>query len=122
MMVAKRASELMGKDVYDASASLIGTVVDIEVNSDKAFYLIVSTQGSNPVKTSRELVIDAREISIARDAILLKTTREAQQKRCPECGNANPIVARYCRECGTELSRTDYELIRGTLEKNSSIK
>jgi sporulation protein YlmC with PRC-barrel domain len=111
----KRASQLIGKAVYDASASLIGTVADIELNSDKTFSLILSTQGSNPAKTSRQLTIEANEIAIARDAILLKTTREGQQKRCPECGNANPIVARYCRECGTELSRTDYELIRGPL-------
>ena len=121
-MVTKRASELIGKDVYDASASLIGTVVDVQFDSDKAFALIVSTQGMNPTKTSRELVIEANEIATVRDAILLQTTREGQQKRCPECGNANPIVARYCRQCGTELSRTDYALIRGTLDKNSSTK
>ena len=119
-MVTKRASELIGKDVYDASASLIGTVVDVELNSDKAFSLIISTQGMNPAKNSRELVIEVNEIAIVKDAIVLKTTREGQQKRCPECGNANPIVARYCRECGTELSRTDYALIRGALGKNSS--
>jgi sporulation protein YlmC with PRC-barrel domain len=113
---------LIGKAVYDASASLIGTVVDIELNPDKTFSLILSSQGNNPVKTSRELTIEADEIAIARDAILLKTTREAQQKRCLECGNANPIVARYCRECGTELSRTDYELIRGALGKDLSAK
>jgi len=118
-MMAKRVSELIGKDVYDASASLIGTVVDIALGSDKGFSLVVSTQGMNPPKSSRELTIEANEIAVVKDAILLKTTREEQQKRCPECGKVNPIVARYCRECGTELSRTDYALIRGPLNKDS---
>ena len=119
-MPTKRTSELIGKDVYDASASLIGTVLDVELNSEKTFSLIVSTQGMNPPKNSRELVIEADDIAIVKDVILLKTTREGQQKRCSECGNANPNVATYCRECGAELSRTDYPLIRGALDKDLS--
>ena len=121
-MVNKRASELIGKDVYDASASLIGTVLDVELNTDKAFSIIVSTQGMNPAKNSRELTIEANEIAIVKDAIVLKTTREGQLKRCPECANTNPIVARYCRECGSELSRTDYPLTPGALDKDLSTK
>lgn len=119
-MTSRRASKIIGKDVYDASASLIGTVVDVQLNSDKGFALIISTQDGNPGKDSRELTIEANEITTIKDVILLKTTREAQQKRCPECGHANPTVARYCRECGTELSRTDYPLIRPTASKEQS--
>jgi sporulation protein YlmC with PRC-barrel domain len=122
-MVTKRASELIGKDVYDASASHIGTVVDVELNPDiPSFSLIVSTQGRNPAKSSRTLTIEAKEIAVMKDAIILKTSREEQQKRCPECGHMNPIVARYCRECGSELSRADYPLISGALGEDTSTK
>ena len=121
-MVAKKASEVVGIDVYDASASYIGTVVDVELNLDKGFSVIVSTQGRHPAKTSRDLTIEASEIAVVKDVVLLKTSREEQQKPCPECGNMNPIVARYCRECGAELSRTDYALIRGTLDREQATK
>jgi len=121
-LLSKRTSELIGKDVYDASASLIGSVVDVQLKRDKGFTLIISTQDSNPGRDSRELTIEANEITLVKDVILLKTTREAQQKRCPECGNANPIVARYCRECGAELSKTDYPLIRLTASKRPSTR
>jgi len=111
----KRASELIGKNVYDSAASFIGNVVDVKLSLEKGFALIVSPQGGNP---GRELIIEADEIAVVKDTILLKTTREQQTKPCPECGHVNPAVARYCRECGTELSRSDYALIRGALNKD----
>jgi len=111
----KRASELIGKNVYDSAASFIGNVVDVRLSLEKGFALIVSPQGGNP---GRELTIEADEIAVVKDTILLKTTHEQQQKHCPECGHLNPAVARYCRQCGTELSRSDYALIRGALNKD----
>ena len=119
-MFDKRASELIGKSVYDATASFIGNVVDVRFNSEKGFALIVSPQGRNPNKEEGELTIEADEIAVVKDTILLKTTHEQQEKRCPDCGHANPAVAKYCRQCGTELSRTDYAMIRGASGKDPS--
>lgn len=119
-LLNKRTSELIGKKVCDASGSLIGTVTDVELNLDKAFSLILSTQDMNPSRSARELAIEANEIALVKDVVLLKTTREAPPKRCPECGYANPTVARYCRECGTELDEIDYPLIRRTAGKEAA--
>jgi len=120
----KRASELIGKNVYDASASLIGSVADVGLKFDlaKGFSLIVSPQATNPGTDSRELTFEADEIAQVKDVVLLRTSHEQPQKRCPDCGNSNPAVAIYCRQCGTELSRTDYALIRGAPGKDSPTK
>ena len=116
-----RTSELIGKNVYDASGSLIGSVVDVELSlDDKAFSLIVSTQNRNPGWGSGELAIEANEIGTVKDVVLLKGTHKTEEKRCPECGHGNPTVARFCRECGTELNGTDYPLIRRTSGKEPS--
>jgi sporulation protein YlmC with PRC-barrel domain len=111
-LLSKRASELVGKDVYDTTGSLIGGVVDVELHTDKAFCLIVSTQKASSRAESTEQVIEANEIATVKDVILLKTTRKPQLRRCPECGHSNPTVAMYCRECGTKLTGTDYPVIR----------
>ena len=103
--------------MYDASGLRVGTVVDIELNFVKGFSLIVSTQRRNLSRDSRELTIEANEITIVKDSILLQTTREGQRKRCPKCGYGNPMVARYCRECGTTLAapRNDVAAGKGSL-------
>ena len=104
-MVKKRTSEIIGKNVVDAYGSVLGSVVDVELDLDldnKPFSLIVSSHDSNPGRDSKELLIEAKEIARVRDIVLLKTGHE--EKRCPKCGYMNRVAASYCRECGTTLS------------------
>ena len=106
-----KASDLMGKKVFDASGSLLGSVTDVQLRSDKAFSLIVSSQGRVPGTPPRELTINANEIAMVKDVILLKTGREAEGSRCPQCGYRNATAAKYCRECGSELKQTEAETV-----------
>ena len=104
-MVKKRTSEIIGKNVVDAYGSVLGSVVDVELDLDldnKPFSLIVSSHDSNPGAVSKELLIEAKEVARVSDIVLLKTGHE--EKRCPKCGYTNRVAAGYCRECGTALS------------------
>ena len=97
----------------DASGSLIGSVVDVQLNFDRPFCLIVSIKDRNPSSESQELVVEANEIATVRDVVRLNTTRETHRKRCPACGFVNPIVARFCRECGTTLVTVRNDIAAG---------
>ena len=90
----RRISELIGKDVYDSSGTLIGSVADVELKFDRPFCMIVSVKDINLSRHPSELTVEADEIATVHDVVRLK------KKRCPACLCANPIFARYCRECG----------------------
>ena len=99
----KRTSEIIGKTVCDADRSVLGSVVDVELDLENTpFSLIVSSHHSNSGRDSKELLIEANEIARVNDIVLLKTGHE--EKQCPKCGHTNRVVASYCRECGTALS------------------
>ena len=102
-LVKKRSSEMIGKNVVDAYGSVLGTVLDVELDLDKTpFSLIVSNRDSTSGRGSKELLIEANEIGRVKDIVLLKTGHE--EKVCPKCGYANRVAASYCRECGTAVS------------------
>jgi sporulation protein YlmC with PRC-barrel domain len=102
-LVKKRTSGIIGKNVVDAYGSVLGSVVDVELDLDKTpFSLIISSHDSNSGRDSKELLVEASEIARVKDIVLLKTGHE--EKRCPKCGYANRVAASFCRECGTALS------------------
>ena len=89
--------------MVDAFGSVIGGVVDVELELDNTtFSLIVSRPDNNSGRDSKELLIEANEIARVRDVVLLKTGHE--EKQCPKCGHTNRVAATYCRQCGTALS------------------
>ena len=89
--------------MVDAFGSVIGSVVDVELDLDNTtFSLSVSSHESNSGRGSEELLIAGKEIAKVKDVVLLKTGHE--EKQCPKCGFANRVAASYCRECGTALS------------------
>lgn len=102
-MVKKRTSEIIGKNVCDAYGSVLGSVVDVELDLESTpFSLIISSHHSSSSRDSKELLIEAKEIARVKDIVLLKTGHE--EKPCPKCGYVNRVAASYCRECGTALS------------------
>jgi sporulation protein YlmC with PRC-barrel domain len=101
-LVKKRSSELIGKSVSDADGTVLGKVIDAELDLDGyGFCLVVANNQSG--ERSKELIVAPSEIAKVKDIILLKTTYEKKRKACEKCGFENPIIASFCRECGTTL-------------------
>ena len=129
--------ELVGKEVYDAKAKKVGTVVDIGYSKEGTTALIIgiATAGmldkplsdkelvlSHPGKGRFETLMFERVSEIG-DIILLKAESEAEQapdstlskmtetahtKPCPECDRENEKLAKFCVECGYDFREEKY--------------
>ena len=124
--------ELVGKEVYDAKAKKVGTVVDIGYSKEGTTALImgIATAGmldkpdkehvlSHPGKGRFETLMFERvseigdiillkaesetEAQQAPDSTLSKMTETTHTKPCPECNRENEKLAKFCVECGYDF-------------------
>ncbi|KON28133.1 hypothetical protein AC480_04190 [miscellaneous Crenarchaeota group archaeon SMTZ1-55] len=113
--------KIIGKQVIDAKAMIIGTVRDLAFDLvAKDFSLLVTTQDKDEIKVESDNVV------VIGDVILLKTTTappEAPETPeapptpspppkpskptapglCPECGYQNEASNKFCIKCGSKL-------------------
>jgi sporulation protein YlmC with PRC-barrel domain len=71
-----KAKELLGKEVIDVDAKVVGKVVDIDLDIGKAIILDIS------VKTglTKKISISPRDIDKIGDKVLLKIAKEKMKK------------------------------------------
>jgi sporulation protein YlmC with PRC-barrel domain len=71
-----KAKELLGKEVVDADAKVVGKVVDIDLDMSKATILDIS------VKTglTKKISISPRDIDKIGDKVLLKVAKDKMKK------------------------------------------
>jgi sporulation protein YlmC with PRC-barrel domain len=71
-----KAKELLGKEVVDADAKVVGKVVDIDLDIGKATILDIS------VKTglTKKISISPRDIDKIGDKVLLKVAKDKMKK------------------------------------------
>jgi sporulation protein YlmC with PRC-barrel domain len=71
-----KAKELLGKEVVDADAKVVGKVVDIDLDMSKATILDIS------VKTglTKKISISPRDIDKIGDKVLLKVVKDKMKK------------------------------------------
>ena len=71
-----KAKELLGKEVVDADAKVVGKVVDIDLDIGKAVILDIS------VKTglTKKISISPRDIDKIGDKVLLKVAKDKMKK------------------------------------------
>jgi sporulation protein YlmC with PRC-barrel domain len=71
-----KAKELLGKEVVDADAKVVGKVVDIDLDISKATVLDIS------VKTglTKKISISPRDIDKIGDKVLLKVVKDKMKK------------------------------------------
>lgn len=113
--------KIIGKQVIDAKAMIIGTVNDLAFDLvAKDFSLLITTKDKNEIKVESDNVI------VIGDVILLKTVAETSDTPktpeapptkspppkpskpttpglCPECGYQNEAGNKFCIKCGSKL-------------------
>ena len=128
-----RREELIGKDVYDAKAKKVGTVVDIGYSKEGRTALIMRIARSMVDKPpfDKELVLPhmnkerfeslmfgrvseigdiillkaefKTETEKTPDSILKKSPETIHTKPCPKCSRENEKLAKFCVECGYDF-------------------
>jgi sporulation protein YlmC with PRC-barrel domain len=106
-----KRSDLIGKQIIDTKACVVGIVEDLAFDEKGGTALVVKKDGEERIIPMEDikavgdviLKIAEEEIAVAQ-APIRATTPPAQPtealKYCMMCGAANPIDARSCSRCG----------------------
>ncbi|MEM2759258.1 MAG: PRC-barrel domain-containing protein [Nitrososphaerales archaeon] len=92
---------LIGMNVYDENATLIGTVKDIGLRDNKSRIVMVI---STTEQTEKEIPWDV--IMKIGDIVLVKAKGEPtvdHRGRCSKCGFENEKESKFCEQCGNKL-------------------
>lgn len=89
--------KLIGVNVYDSNATLLGTIKDIGLKNDKSRIVMVI---STTEQTEKEIPWDA--IGNIGDIVLVKAEQEVES-RCKKCGFENSKDSKFCERCGAKL-------------------
>ena len=96
--------KLIGINVYDNNAVLVGTVKDIGLSDNRSKIVIVI---STTERTEKEVPWDA--IVKIGDIVLIKakeqeTSSVSSKGRCKKCGFDNKEDSKFCEQCGNKLT------------------
>ena len=95
--------KLIGINVYDNNAVLVGTVKDIGLSDNRSKIVIVI---STTERTEKEVPWDA--IVKIGDIVLIKakeqeTSSTSSKGKCKKCGFDNKEDSKFCEQCGNKL-------------------
>jgi sporulation protein YlmC with PRC-barrel domain len=96
---------IVGKQVIDQKASIIGKVKDVafSIGGEKIEVTLIVDTGEE------QLTVEWSSIKAVGDVVLLNKELEVKPKpkleyiACPKCGHQNKKDARYCASCGSPL-------------------
>ncbi|MFQ5941256.1 MAG: PRC-barrel domain-containing protein [Nitrososphaerales archaeon] len=95
--------KLIGVNVYDENAILVGTIKDIGLSDNKSKIVVVI---STTEQTEREIPWDT--IMKIGDVVLIKPKEQGRSdisfRNCKRCGFDNKVDSKFCEECGNKLS------------------
>ena len=94
--------KLLGMDVYDNKAVLVGTIKDIGLIDKKSKSVVLISTTEN---TEKEISWDV--ITSIGDVVLINTKEQmlnaSSNDECKKCGFYNSNDSKFCEQCGTSL-------------------